>query len=410
MSNVITRFITDTFFGGRMLRAEKQGDNSFWYNIQNKTIDLPFNTAFEIYRNITPLRAIINKRISFWANLRLEVIKTDSEEDEVDYDHEFNRLLDKANAFQSWRQMLAMIGLYKMVAGVSFVLPGFGLSKRASNLVYLKPVEFETFDKTDNMANHPLMTDSIDDLIYYYTFYLKNGKAVKYKPSELIDFKDSAFSYTENITRITTGMMPITNIYKDMVNRGILMDAKGGTGMISGNQRDGGVAVPMSKKERKRINLNLDKYGLGHGKTNIILTDVPLQYTPMVFPTSQLMLFEEMEDDFNQLCDLYEMARELFVGDASYAATRGQAEKETYTNTIIPEWEDFVNTLNRELGLQKDKRALRISTAHIGCLQEDEGKNIANQAAKSAMLMAELEKGIITTEEYKQQMGYVTKS
>lgn len=413
ITNAITQFITNPMsMFGPSIAGEKQSDGSFWYGVEGHRTEMPYDSAFQIYKNIPHVRAIVNKKTSFYSNVNFKIVnpgKGEGNEDEVNTKHELNTLLANPNFMQSWRSFLMMVGLYKNIGGIAFIHPGFGINNKPSRLAWLKPIEYEKYDTDENTHNNPITSNNMDELINKYTFWLRQGKSVTFKPSEVIAIKDSFFSYTENSTRITAAMLPITNIYKAMVNRGILMDAHGGIGMISGNQKDGGVSVPMKRSEKKKIQLNLNNYGLGHGKKPIILTDVPLRYTPMVFPTSQLMLFEEMEDDFNQLCDVFEMARELFVGDAAYASTRDAAEADTYSNTIIPEWADLFYQLNLRLNTASEGIRIDPDFSHIGCLQTDEGVELDNQIKKSAMLITELEKGIIDIDMYKQQMGYEIK-
>jgi hypothetical protein len=401
-------WITDSFFGGnRHVEYEKtkEGDHEY-FTLGHGNYDMPYKTLFEIFRGIPHLRALLERKASMWSNARFLIKKTNTEEDEVDYKHKLNETLTNPNKLQSWRQMLFMLSLIKSIAGISFLYPGFGLIRKPRGLEFLKVIDFETYEIDDDKSKNFLTSDDVDEIIKYYRFSLLNGNSVKYKPSELLAFKDTFVDYLGNYSRITTNMLPLENIYKSLVNRGILMDTKGGIGALTGNQKDGGVAVPMKRKEKKSIYEKLKNFGLGRGKEPIIVTDVPMKFTPFVFPTQQLMLFEEIVDDFNTLCDGWGMARELFVGDAAYAATRKQAETDTYNNTIVPEWEDFFDTLNDGLHTREENIRIDLDVSHIAVLQKSEKENLETQSAKSALLMSEMDKGIIDESEYRQQMGY----
>lgn len=192
-----------------------------------------------------------------------------------------------------------------------------------------------------------------------------------------------------------------------MVNRGILLDKKGGIGLISGAQKDGGVSVPMTPAEKSKLNANLNNYGLGAGKEPIMLTDVPLNWQPMVFPTNQLMMFEEIEDDFNQICDTYGVHRELFFGKTPYA-NKLEANISTYTDTILPEWTDFFDLMNRNLNTAKEKLQIQADYSHISGLQQSEKDRVETEAKKSTMHLAELSALAIDINTYRQLMGYDT--
>jgi hypothetical protein len=405
----LRRWITDTFFGGSMLRTGKEEDGSYFYFMNSANVELPYKTLYEIFRNIPHLRAVIERKAVMFSNARFKIVKTNTEEYEVDYKHKLNAILTNPNKLQSWRQMLFMISLIKSIQGVSFLKPGFGLLNKPDYLVSLKPIDFESYQVEDDKNKNFLQEDDFDKIIHKYRFYLKNGGNIAFAPSEILAFKDTYIGYMENPSRITTLMEPIKNIYKALIARGILIDKKGGIGALTGNQKDGGVQVPMKKGEKKKIRRSLDGYGLGQGKESIIVTDVPMRFTPFVFPTNQLMLFEEIVDDFNTICDVYGMCRELFVGDAAYAATRKQAEADTYENTIATEWEDFYDLLNDGLHTAEDNIRVEADFSHISAMQKSEKENVEVQEKKSNIYMGEMEKGIIDEDEYRQQMGYEAK-
>ena len=78
----------------------------------------------------------------------------------------------------------------------------------------------------------------------------------------------------------------------------------------------------------------------------------------------------------------------------------------TYNNVIISEWSDFFSLLNKGLNMASENRKIVLKTDHIAALAENEKDKVETAAKKSAMLLVELERGIITIEQYKQQMGY----
>lgn len=401
----LTRWITDTFqaFGGKV---EKWKDGTFWYGAPGHNIDFPFTQLLDIFEGVPHLRALLERKASMWSNARFLVKKTNTEEDEVDYDHELNDTLTNPNKLQSWRQMLYMLSLIKSIAGISFLYPGFGLSKRPSRLEFLKVIDFESYEIDKDRSKNFLTDDDVDEIIKQYIFTMEDGRTLKYKPSELLAFRDTFSSYIKVQSRISTYIIPIQNIYKALVARGYLIEKKGGVGILSGAQKDGGMTVPFKKGEKKSIQRRLSEFGLMTGKEPIIVTNVPLKFQSTVFPTNQLMLFEEIVDDFNALCDGWGMARELFVGDAAYASTRKQAETDTYNNTIVPEWEDFYDTLNDGLNVKSENIRVDLDVSHIECLQKSQKENEEVMTTKSNRLMAEIDKGIIDINSYKQQMGY----
>lgn len=402
------RWITDTFFQGNVNKVTKEGDGYF-YSINSSTIDLPYKTMYDIFRLIPHLQLVILRKASMFSNVRFVIKKTNTEEDEIDYDNPLNDILTNPNKLQSWRQMLFMLCVIRCINGISFLYPGFGLVRKPRALQFLKPVDFETYDIETDKSKNWLIVDEITELIKKYVFHTQEGQTLEYTADQLLTFKDAFVGYTKNPSKVFTLLEPLKNIYKALVARGILIDRKGGIGALTGNQKDGGTAVPMKKGEKKKIQERLENFGLGKGKDSIIVTDVPMKWQSFVFPTSQLMLFEEIVDDFNTICDEYGMCRELFIGDAAYASTRSQAETDTYVNTIVPEWEDFFDQLNDGLNTKAENIRIEADFAHIGALQKNKKADLEVQRMLSDLLMQELAKGIIDENEYRQQMGYAPK-
>ena len=385
------------------MKVEKEGNGYFYSYLNGGAIELPFKTNFEIFRGIPHLRAIIEKKASFVSNVKFKV--EDVESGERDYRHPFNKLLDHPNIFQSWKQMLYMISIYKSVQGFSAVLPGWGISQAPKHLAFLKPIDFEKYELIRHKDRLAINADKESDIIKKYRFDFANNLQMDFKPEEVITFKDTYFSYTENSSRITSLMLPIENIYKALVARGILIESRGGKGIISGGQKDGGVSVPWGATEKTDIQTQLSKYGVGPNKQEIILTNVPLHWQPMVFPTSQLMLFEEIEDDFNTCCDIIGINREVFANETTFA-NKEEATAATYADTIVPEWEDLFSVFNKKLNMLDTGKRLVPDYDHIRHLAENQNDIVNTEAKKSDMHLKELAAGVIDLGEYRELMEY----
>jgi hypothetical protein len=389
---------------GAFTKVEKEG-NSFFYLMSGTETDLPYKSLFEIYKNIPHLRSVINKKAELFSTANFKIVSTGGSEDEINTGHPLNAVLQNPNSMQSWRQMLFMISVYKSIAGVAFIYPGFGFTRTAKRLSFIKNIDFNDYTFNLNSNVNTIAEEDVDKIVKNVKFTMDNGVQNEYLMSDLIMFKDCFDSYLKNFSRITTLKEPINIIYKALIARGILIDKKGGVGILSGNQKDGGVAVPMKPEERKKLDQRLNNYGLGRGKEPVILTDVPMKWQSMVFPTNQLMLLEETEDAFFIICDEYGVSRETFSGNATFA-NKEQADQMTYNNVILSEWSDFFSLMNKELNTAAERIRIDVDYSHIAALAGNEKEEVDTQVAKSSMLLNELDRGVITALEYRQQMGY----
>ncbi len=383
----------------------KEGGSDF-YLMHGQEVDLPFKTTFEIVQGIPHIGAIVHKSAEMFSGVNFIIEKTNTTEYEVDSKHKLNEVLAAPNKLlQTWKQLLYMTYVYKICTGAAFLLPGFGINDKPSNLAFLTFLDYETFNKTINYSAKPYANDDLDSLISNIAFFFKYTSPVNFKPSQLMWVRDANVNYVDDYSRIKSLEMQALNIYKALVARGVMIDKKGGIGMIAGNQKDSGQSVPLRPREKKKLQAAASNYGLGQNKEPIIVTDVPLKFTPFVFPTRELMLFEEIEDDFYTCCDRLGVNRELFANNTTFE-NKKMAETATYTNTILPAWKEFFQLLNIKLNTKAENIRICPDFSHIEALQKNEIQKYQALTAKSNMLLAELEKGIIDETEYRQQMGY----
>lgn len=383
-------------------------NGSFFYVFGGDSAsELDFKVLYKVYQKVPHLRAVIDQKSWMFSNARLQVKKRDSE-DEILYEHPLQKLLDKPNAFQSTREWLFMIMAYKCISADAFVYKNYVVGDKLRNLVSLTPIDYSAMKINTRRDVQAFEVTDVEDMVKNIQFTFNNGTSRVFKDTDLkslIYFRDTGIKFTDACSKIITLKDAIINIHEAMKARQTMIKKKGGIGALTGNQKDAGNALPMSKKEKESIQERLDSFGLGSGKDPIIVTDVPMRWTPFVFPTRELMLFEEIEDAFHQICDGYGIRREIFEGQSTYA-NKEHAERGTYQDTIIPEWEDLAKKLNAGLQTEKEGVEIVVDYSHIAILQENEKEKVDVQSVKSGMLINELNNNLITREDYRDQMGY----
>jgi hypothetical protein len=83
------------------------------------------------------------------------------------------------------------------------------------------------------------------------------------------------------------------------------------------------------------------------------------------------------------------------------------AETSTYTNTILPAWTDFFTLLNFKLNTHLENIRIDPEFSHVEALQDNELDKATVEKTKSETYRAEVNAGLISSDEYRQQMGYV---
>lgn len=375
-----------------------------WTLLNGGVDDLPFEDLKKVYLAIPHLRAVIDKKAELFANGIAQVVDIDNDGNEtVNTDHEANKVLEQPNYLQNMKGLMFMTMVYKCITGDAFIKPVYKVGYDVRNLSKLWVIAYNDF-KIHTHKENILLTQEAKQFIKAYEFWTDPQQHFKITdPKDLIHFRDYGTSYSEGTSKISSLREPIQNIHKALVARGILASRQGGIGILSKDARSNELAIPMMDQDKKDLRTEVNKYGYGREKGAIIVTDQPLKYQSMVFSARDLMLHEEVKDSFMSICDAYGIDQETFNSDSKYSS-KDIADKNNYQNTIIPEWQDFADGLTNSLGLLKEKKRIRIDYSHIQVLQTDKKNEEETKKMKSERLLQELDRNIITLDDYKQYM------
>ena len=186
-----------------------------------------------------------------------------------------------------------------------------------------------------------------------------------------------------SISKVDALQLPLSNIIGALKSENVLIVERGAEGILSNESQADGGAIPLGKEERDRIEREMQRsYGIFDGQKRKIITNSSLKWQPMSFPMKDLMLLECIESDFQSICAAYGADRDLFPSTKGATfENKNNGLKATYQNTIQPQADDFINTLNNALGLFKEGLYLEASYDHVPVLQED--KQMEEQADKT---------------------------
>ena len=129
-----------------------------------------------------------------------------------------------------------------------------------------------------------------------------------------------------------------------------------------------GGALPMTPEEREEI----QKDWLRRSKDKLVMTEADVNWTPMSYPTKDLMLFEELTEDKMAIIDAYGLSYYLFsqANGATFTNVK-EGMRMSYQDTIIPETIQMYDTISQQLGLYEQGVYLKPDFSHIAVLQDD---------------------------------------
>lgn len=303
------------------------------------------------------------------------------------------KLLNNPNPLQSKNEFLTQLELFRSIYGANFMygLKGFNAQPVPSVLYNFQPDQM-----TINTTGKVYQQADIKNIIKSFTFD-KNGQAQhNYDPNEIL------YMRTPNprnpilpISPFHSLNMEISNIRASMGYRNVILRKKGAIGMISNNSKDGQGAIPLSAKEKKEMEAQYQNdYGIGDEQMKVLITQASMTWTPMTYPTKDLMLFEEVDSDMKKIIDFYGLNENLFSRDnqSTYDNILA-AHRIALETTIIPESIDDAEAITRYLGLP-DNEFVELDYSHLPALKDDEVKKSEIQKRKAETYKILREQGI----------------
>lgn len=362
---------------------------SFYLN-SNQPILIDCSNLMQVYKDCPHLQIVINKRAEMLSNAQIKIVSIKDEEKEIE-SHPVLDLLKKPNPLQTTEEFLAQYSLYRDIYGNAIIYKLAATSTSLPKALWNLPLgQFEVVP-TGKMFNQT----KLENIIKEYRIMTSKGWAT-YKPSEIIH---KAFLNSDKVlvgeSKIPNLALPISNIIGALKTRNILIYKKGAIGILSSANKDSDGGLPLTKDERKRIHDEYQNtYGLNDEQSQIIITESNLSWNAMSYPTKELMLFEEIEDDFASILGAYGMPRDLFPSTKGATfENQEQAEQGAYNNTIQPMADDIMSTLSEQFGLTAEGLKLVADFDWLPLMQADKTEEQSIEKSK--------------TEEYSQLSGVI---
>jgi len=292
----------------------------------------------------------------------------DSDGNEVE-SHWMLDLIKKPNATQSWGDVIYSLSVNDGLFNNSFAYcpeRSFGVR----NLIIPLPTNKIKVKGTGRM----LKQMDVGGLIESFEFWYNN------QDKEDLELKDMIYLNTPDgvnlintANRIETLKYPLSNIKAQYKKRNVLLENMSAIGILSGGKSDIGGALPMTPGEKEEI----QKDWARRSKDKIMLTEADVKWTPMSYPTKDLLLFEELSESKLAVIEAYELNPNIFISGNKFENVK-QGLKMTYQDTIIPETNEMYATISHQLGLDEEGLRLEVDFSHLPILQSD--KNLEADA------------------------------
>jgi phage portal protein BeeE len=233
---------------------------------------------------------------------------------------------------------------------------------------------------------------------YVYDFNGDAKETLKLDEVVIIQTTDGV-NLLNPVSRIESLKFPLSNIRAQYNKRNVLLENIGAIGILSSSNSDLGGSLPMSPEEKAQIR----KDWFNRSKDELIISENDVKWTPMSFPTKDLMLFDELKADKLAIIDAFGLNYYIFSNESgSTYSNVNYGERLAYTNTIIPESNKIYDNITEQLGLDKQGLRLKADFSDIPVLQNDIlQESQAFDYRASALIKMQNELGITMSDEEK---------
>ncbi len=358
--------------------------------------------AYDIYITTPQLYAVIQRRGYMLASGKWKHFDKNGEEVG---NSEYVKLLNHPNPLVNGKDHIRQMNENKCIYGnnYEYVLKSTGFSE-PSGLTNLNPtgIQIETTGKYYKQTE-------LSEIIKAYKLMYGSVVNDTFEPNEI------------NHTRMVNGQnpivgespmralhMPISNIRSAYAFRNVIMNKKGALGLLSNDSKSPEGAIPLTDKERKRLEKEYQKtYGLDDDQLQVIMSNSSLKWQAMSYPTKDLMLFEEVDADFRTLIDAYGLNDNIFSREKGSTFTNlAEGLAHAYQETIIPESEEISMNRTKLFGLDEKDEVLKLSYDHIPVLQEDKAKEAERIERISRAANALTQSGVLERDEIRDVLNF----
>ena len=363
----------------QLMELINQRSTQFWG--QKTPVWVDTNKPYDLYIRIPELRTIINKRALMMSGAMPKLCDVDG--NLVDA-HWILELIKKPNPTQSWSDVIYSLAVNDGLFNNSFAYcPKRSFDIR--NLLVPLPSNKIKIRGTGKLLDQIDTEGLIKDFEFWYD--TKSHQTIEVDDMIYLNTPDG-INLINPVNRIDTLKYPLSNIMSQYNKRNVLLENIGAIGILSSKKSDLGGSLPMDAEEKEEI----QRDWLKRQKDKLVITEADVDWTPMSYPTKDLMLFEELTEDKMAIIDAYGLSYYLFSQAKGSTFTNvKEGMKMSYQDTIIPETEQMYSTLSHQLGLTDEGLYLKPDFSHIAVLQDDK-----NAEASAMNLRADAVNKIIT--------------
>lgn len=349
---------------------------------------------------------VITTKARMHAKMRLTV-RSKQTGKEVNLNNRIQRVIQTPNWYQTQKEFLTQDKLFRDIYGNNYIYSDYpiGFTKKSTKAIHTLNPQFLKFEEPSG-GLPPFMRTGFKEGSYYTYDYENQKFKIPYQDIIHLNNNNVKNDKLEGMSYLTSLKPNIENIIAAYESRGVILRNRGALGILSNSlNRPEGSIIPFDETEVERIQKEYGKYGLSKNQWQILITNLTLRWQSMAMSLKDMMVFEEIEADFQKICDAYGFKSEMFsTAKGSTFENAKQYEKQAYENTVIPEAQEFVNGLNDFFETETGSEIIVGEFDGLHIFNEDKEARANTIVLTTNYLSQQYTDGAITLEQYQQEL------
>jgi HK97 family phage portal protein len=388
----------DVLIGSRDYRGS---DNPFTGAVAARNFLELFDCIPEIF---APIHAIASRIAN--ADFQLRKYRNDA----VVFDNEdWNRLYNKPNPLQHFREFIYEAVVYELVTGneyMYFNTPST-LNRDYKNVVAMWNLPSDQIEPITNSSLKLFTATTVEDIINRYKLDDKNY----FETKDILHIKAINLKWKD---RKIKGRSPLLSADKAIANliavyeaRNVIYTKKGALGAIVSRKSDDSGLIPLGKGEKDRLQQDFQStYGVTGNRSPYAITDQPVDFIKFGGSITDLQPFDETLADAAAIYGALNVPFELAPkAKGETFANQATAERSMYENTVIPKANMYMQSLTNQLGLNEAKLYLFASFDHVTALQDNKKDKAQTDELVGKVFLQRFDSGVCTLNDWAVAVG-----
>lgn len=327
-------------------------------------IDTSNGKLKEHFKKNPYLQLVLETRANMLSGLTWKHYRKD---EDITDNSDYIKLLNNPNPLESKEEFIKKLDINFNIYGAGFIYKNKVSSSKVPKTIQVLPSECIKVVPTGKYLDQLEIKGIVKR--YEWTKYTESRNK-EFEPDEVIFLKDHCIDHPlKPISKLISLQLHLSNISSAMESRNVLINDRGARGILSLDNKS---VIPMLDEEKDMLSNRLkSKHGLKFGKNSIMLTTAPLKWQQITENVKNLMLFEEVADDFKTIIDSFGLNLNIFSSDkGSTFENYKESMKGIYQNTIIPHANNISTKLTQGLNLPIDERI--VAEFDLPILKKDE--------------------------------------